>query len=103
MTGAALIGACDIYDCSGMSSGPWQSENHMLSIGYSVNVCPGGVKPPATQLPGYTGFRDDRIDSLGQPFPLAGIASRVSNKTSIEKNGRAKLVLMASHDRGSAG
>ena len=36
-------------------------------------------------LPGYTGFRDDRIDLLGQPFPLAGVASCVSNKTSIEK------------------
>ena len=36
-------------------------------------------------LPGYTGFRDDRVDSLGQPFPLAGVASCVSNKTSIEK------------------
>ena len=35
-------------------------------------------------LPGYTGFRDDWVDSLGQTFPLAG-ASCVSNKTSIEK------------------
>ena len=24
----------------------------------------------ATRLPGYTGFKGDRIDLLGQPFPL---------------------------------
>ena len=36
-------------------------------------------------LPGYTGSRDDRIDLLGQPFPLAEVASCVSNKTSLEK------------------
>ena len=64
-------------------------------------MCPGGVKPAniglwslgyakktaqlGPALPGYTGFREDRIDLLGQPFPLAGVASCVSNKTSIEK------------------
>ena len=72
-------------------------------IGYPVPVCPGRGKTLRTSpaglwshgvrkiaqlggaLPGYTGFRDDRVDLLGQPFPLAGVASCVSNKTSIEK------------------
>jgi hypothetical protein len=29
----------DIYDCSGMSSGPGRAENIILSIVYSENVC----------------------------------------------------------------
>jgi Ribbon-helix-helix domain len=44
-------------------------------------------------LPGYTGFRDDRIDSLGQP----GLAGAGASARPPVANGRAKLVLMPSH------
>ena len=45
-------------------------------------------------LPGYTGFRDDRIDSLGQP----GLAGAGASARPPVANGRAKLVLLRETD-----
>jgi hypothetical protein len=56
----------------------------LWSHGYAAQL--GGA------LPGYTGFRDDRIDSLGQP----GLAGAGASARPPVPNGRAKLVLMPS-------